>query len=518
MKALRQISALLVVGASIWFLWPPSPQLSASQVKAGSKGDRKYVLHVSPGLYMPGRRLNPGDPPLKQLQLVADEFEKLNPDTRIEFEDPPTGEREWLVIQLASGTAPDIVNVNVGDVWQDVQKGWYVPLDKWLERPNPYVKPGEPGSKQWWDIFKYQAITRGKAAPDGNSYCVTLDMIETGIFYNKTLFRKLGIAPPKDWADFERIETIIKKAGIVPMLASVDSLADWGLDLTFDQLYRDIRPTLALRMDPRRAKYLKAYLDWDELCFLHKKGFFTKDDPRWREIFRLLKKWRPFLPKDLGSTDNIREFVVGDGAMLWMHSELVDRLVRDPNLNFDWGVFYLPPITSVTSRFGIGAPECVIGGAATQFEVTNSAFGDTKDPETSERLKRCMSFLQFVTLPRNCQRITNETSALLPNAVGTEPRPEMKVFDTILKRDFATTKWEYTFDLRFTEVLNRMLLLYMEDGISLDGFMDWIDSNVDLATANIERRKNLDLSPFEPLWKRAAPLRAHMKELPVEAR
>ncbi len=517
MKVIRLISAAVIILASIWFLWPDTSK-SLQVASSGGRHDRKYVLRVAPGLYLPGRRLNAGDPPLVQLRAVADQFEALNPDTRIEFEDPPANQREWLVIQLASGTAPDIVNVNVEDVWQDVQKGWYVPLDQWLNQPNPYVKKGEPGSSQWWDIFKYQAITRGKAAPDGKSYCITLDMIETGIFYNKTIFKQLGLVPPKDWADFERIQTKIQATGKVPMLADAGALADWGVDLAFDQIYRDIRPTLALKIDPKRAGYLKAYLDWDEICFLQKKGFFTKSDVRWPEVFRHLKKWRKFMPKDLGSTDNLREFIAGNGAMLWMHSQFVDRLVRDPHLGFDWGVFYLPPITKETCRFAIGVPECVIGGAATQLEVTNSAFGDTKDAKTSERLKRCVSFLQFLTLSKNCEKIVNEAPALLPNAVNTKPRPEMMVFDEILKRDYTTTKWEYTFDLRFSEVLNRMLLLYLQDGITDDGFMEWMNSNVALACANVERRKNLDLSPFEPLWKKAAPLRAKMKELPVEAR
>ena len=29
---------------------------------------------------------------------------------------------------------------------------------------------------------------RGKAAPDGGIYCISFDMVETGIFYNKTKF------------------------------------------------------------------------------------------------------------------------------------------------------------------------------------------------------------------------------------------------------------------------------------------------------------------------------------------
>jgi len=30
--------------------------------------------------------------------------------------------REWLVTQLSSGAAPDVIQINVEDVWQDIQK------------------------------------------------------------------------------------------------------------------------------------------------------------------------------------------------------------------------------------------------------------------------------------------------------------------------------------------------------------------------------------------------------------
>jgi len=83
------------------------------------------------------------------------------------------------------------------------------PLDVFLEAPNPFVvekgDPALPGAKQWWDMFIYQAISRGKAAPDNRNYCLTFDMIETGIFYNKTLFAQLGLKPPETWGEFIQI-------------------------------------------------------------------------------------------------------------------------------------------------------------------------------------------------------------------------------------------------------------------------------------------------------------------------
>lgn len=494
------------------------PEASASPGASRATGNRKHTIRVVPDFYMPGKRNNPGDPPLKGMREVADEFERLHPDTRIEFLDAPVGQREWLVTQLASGQAPDIINVNVENVWQDVQKGWYVPLDDYLEAPNRFANPGEPGSRQWWDAFQYQAISRGKAGPDGRMYCITLDMIETGIFYNKKIFNELGLQPPKDWEEFRRIQQKIKEAGYVPMLADMPSLADWGVDLIFDQLYRDIRPVIDLRSDPKRADYLKGYLDWDEIAFLNRKGFFTKEDSRWREVFRTLKSWRAYMPKDIGSVDNVREFVQGRAGMIWSSSLFVPRLKSNKSRTFDYGIFYLPPLTKETSPYASGVDQCVIGGAATQLVVTNSAFNDTGDMKNSEKLERTIDFLRFITMPKQADRIVNEQIALLPNTVGVQPQRELQDFAEILKRDYTTTKWVYTFDLRFSEIVNRMLYLFMVDGATEEEFMDWMDKNVRSATTTIARRKKLDFAPLEAEWQARADQIAKLADLPKEAR
>lgn len=519
MVQFRHLTLATVVLLGLWALRAPNETAERGGSDAGASratGRRPIVIRVAPDFYMPGKRVNPGDPPIKAFREIGDEFEKKFPDTRVEFLDVPVGQREWVVTQLAGGQAPEIVNINVEEVWQDVQKGWYLPLDKYLEAPNEFV----PGNRQWWDLFRYQDISRSKAAPDGKMYCITLDMIETGLFYNKTLFRKLGIEPPKDWAEFEQIQKKIADAGYTPMLVPATSLTDWGIDLVFDQLYRDIRPTLDVRDDKKRDMFYKGYLDWDEISYLHqKRGFFSKDDPRWVETFRLLKDWRKFMPDDIGTKDMRREFVQGNGAMIWESSLFVQALVKDPHRTFDWGMFYLPPITKETSRFAGGYPQCIIGEAATQFSVTNSAISDTGDPNTSKKLKRCVQFLEFATTPKNCDSVVNEMTALMPNVVGVPTQPDLAPFvKNLEEHPYTTAKWSFTFDLRFREILNRMFYLYLVGGMSEAEFLDWMQKDLDTAADTIIRRKNLDLTPLDASWHHLAPLRETMKELPNEAK
>ena len=199
----------------------------------------------------------------------------------------------------------------------------------------------------------------------------------------------------------------------------------------------------------------------------------------------------------------------------------VNRLLADPNRGFDFGIFYLPPISSSYSRFAHGKDMCVIGGSAMQYSITNSAVSDI-DPklpfaqriEQSERLKRVVAFLQFLTTPANCDMVVNEQIALLPNVKGVEPHPELQPFDDILQRHYSMTKWLYTFDNQWNQVLMRMLELYLNDGIDREHFTQVIEQDLERATQRITKRKSLDFTALKKAWDERAAKRAAFKELP----
>jgi ABC-type glycerol-3-phosphate transport system substrate-binding protein len=529
----KHLFLIAVLAVASWGLWPTQQpgEIASLRRRTSLNPHAKYVIRMSPAQYMPGTIPQNVGEPLTAFNRVADEFERKFPDTAIEFVEVPSSQREWLVTQLSAEQAPDIFNTNVEDVWQDVQKDWYVPLDQWLEQPNPFVKPGAPGSRQWWDIFKYQSIYRGTRAPNGKMYSIAYDMVETGVFYNKSIFRRLDLHEPLDWSEFLQVQRKLKEAGYVPLMCSGQFLSDWGVDLLFDQLYHGINDLIDLRKETGdRAEYLSNYLDWDEICFLHSKGFFTEGDPRWRDTFRLLKEWRPYLQQSITpgtgvGADFMRDFITQKSAMYWTGSWDVQKLARDPDVSFEWGVFYLPRLTTAQSPYACNCDMCVIGGSAMQYCLSNSAVSDTprelpmqQRMEKSERLKRCIAFLQFMTIPDNANAVVNEPTMFLPDIVGVAPHRELLPFDEFLKRRYTTTKWCYTFDLRFNDILIRMLTLYLNDGIDEDGFLRWMTQNLDDACDNITRRKNLDFSEFEKVWQQRAGLRRALPGLPPQAR
>ena len=531
-SAIKHVSLIAILFTAAYFLLPSSDTdddtSAADTMQPESQSrDVKFLLKISPGnAFLPDSTPFGVVKPLQGFKRLVRAFEARHPDTRIEIVNVPIV-REYLVTQLSSGAAPDVVVVNVEDVWVDVQKGWYVPLDSFLEAPNPFVveknQPDLPGSVQWWDMFKYQAISRGKAAPNGKNYCLSMTMVETGILYNKTMFKRLGLEPPADWDQFLRILQKCRAEEITPLLMDLGSFSDWAKDLIFDQLYYDLLPGIDLKRDAEREAYLQGYLDPEELVFLHGKGFFTRQDPRYVQVWQIMRDLREYVNKDISSTDLTREFVTQRAAMLWSGSWLTGRLTMDRKLGFEWGVFYLPRFTKNTSQYASGEPMCVIGGSASQYEVTNSALSDT-DPSLpieermakSERLKRVIAFLQFYCLPENSEMVVNEFPCHLPNIVGVEPLPVLDPFAEILERRYTTTKWLFSFDLRYSYINNRMLAMYLADGIDLDEFMDWQVKNIAAASRNLLRRKNPDMDALEAEWLRLAPVRAGMKDLPPE--
>lgn len=517
----------VILAVSAWlFLAPTEDDLTAPRSPAQERKevsqDAEYIIRMSPGpFYMPGAIPSGIGSPLKGFTIVTRAFEERFPDTRIVLDNVPT-RREYLVTQLSSGRAPDIVMVNVEDVWVDSQKGWYLPLDEYLDAPNPFVReksdPAAPGYNHWWDMFRYQAISRGKSGPDGRYYCLSYDMVETGIYYNKSIFLQLGVQAPDTWEKLIETMQTIRAAGYVPLALSIVDLSDWAVDLFIDQLYDQLLPGIDLAKDPVREPYLQGYLDDDELCFLHGQGFFAGQDPRYVEVWRLLHDLRRFCSKNIGAAgiENSRDFVNQKAAMLWTSSNFTHRLVSDRQLEFEWGVFYLPAFTRANTRFAADPPRpmCVIGGSADQFEVTNSAYNDTGDPATSEKLKRVIAFLQFICVPEYYEQIVNEYTCFLSNIVGVPSRPELKPFEQILKRQYTTTKLSFTFDLRFNEIMQRMLALYLDDGVSLKEFLVWQDANFDAAVRNLLSRKPIDMARLNESWEALAPARAQFRELP----
>jgi raffinose/stachyose/melibiose transport system substrate-binding protein len=485
----------VILAASILALAACGREARAPADIAGGEAGVRKTIRVEMNYYTPGCVPQGIGEPVKQARVLADEWERLHPGNKIKYRmflQTSNSEGEWIKTQLLGGIAPEIINMNAEVSWQDVGKGWYVPLDEYLERPNPYV----PGNKRWLDTFVNQALVQAKRAPDGKLYCIPIDIVETGLFYNKTLLRKHGIERmPETWAEMMSMIDTLNAAGITPMTSENSLGSDWGQDIIFEMLYHDILPLMDLLPSrPDAEGYLGHYLEPQEAGFLFTKGFFTQHDPRWREMNRLLKDWRRGWAKELKNTDPLRTFLIGRLAILWTGSWFIRRMATDPYVDFEWGVAYLPPITRETSRYASGTPATVIGGAAVQLHVTNSAL-------INDNIEECIDFLMFISAPQSIEALASEALVFIPNIVGAKVDERLAPFQEIFQRRYCAIKWLDSFDGEPKKYWRRMLDYYLNDGVDLDGYIEMLDGNFAAWVAAHHNEGGWDFSTMERVWR-----------------
>ncbi len=440
---------------------------------------RKYRIVMYAWDYRPDFTPQAIGSPNKAITEVAAEYMTLHPDVYVDFRVVGTRgdatEGDWMKPQLMEGIAPDIIGVNTEIVWPDVDKGWWVSLEPYMARPNPYIPEGQTGSEQWWDLFANPALTKAKRAPNGQLYSISYDLVETGIFYNKDIFRKCGIdvpggwQGPSDWREFVSIQKRIERHGYIPLIMRIEWARDWAQDFLFDQLFYEILDEIDREKGPAdEEEYLRGYLFPKEMCWLIKNGYFAPASRRYAEVWRLMREWRQFWNRDLSNTDQNRLFLLQKGAMLWDGSWMIRRMKLDPLVKFDWGIFYLPPITKETSPYACGAEPAVIGGAGVQYSVSNSAV-------RRNQVDQAIDFLHFLTRPDNAEKIINEAGLFIPNIIGAQMSRELAPFAEIIRHRYCTVKWLNSFRTEFTDMNQRLIELFLGDGISLDEFLERAD-------------------------------------------
>jgi raffinose/stachyose/melibiose transport system substrate-binding protein len=432
------------------------------------------TITMVPGEYMPGRRPGGVGPSLKALERAVEEYRNLHPHVTIVLRQVGGAdlvEGEYIKTQIMGGIAPDIVQINTEAVWPDIDKGWWISFDEYFDQPNPYIAAGQPGSERWWNAFANVALTKAKRAPNGKLYSLTMDLVETGIFYNRDLFRALDLSVPQTWAEFLELQQMFKDAGYVPLAVSIHQAVDWAQDFLFDQMYYPILDQIdRIKGTEDEEEYMQGYLYAKELAWNIMEGNISSGNVRYREMWKLMREWRQFWPRDLLNTDSLRLFLLQRSPMTWQASPMVRRLLYDELAGFEWGVFYLPPITEDCHRVGSGVDPAVIGGAGMQYSVTRMA----KD---RGHLDQVMDFLAFLTTPERGGAMVNEAGLFIPNVAGFDMSPALEPFQEIIRHRYGTTKWVYTLDNRFNDTNHRLIDLFLGDYLSLDEFLKRMDQN-----------------------------------------
>ncbi|MEW1719349.1 extracellular solute-binding protein [Streptomyces sp. NPDC093109] len=141
------------------------------------------------------------------LAPMVKQFEKDNPGTKVQLVPVTASSNDYYTkLQLmmrSPSTAPDLVYEDTATINSDIASGYLKPLDDYIAKWSD------------WSQFADASKAAVKSGTDGKTYGVPDNTDTRGIWYNKKIFAKAGIAvpwQPKTWADVLAAAKKIKAA------------------------------------------------------------------------------------------------------------------------------------------------------------------------------------------------------------------------------------------------------------------------------------------------------------------
>jgi raffinose/stachyose/melibiose transport system substrate-binding protein len=143
----------------------------------------------------------------KSIRATIDKFQKDHPEIQLDAQAiPPDGYRQRLKTVAAANQIPDVFLMYPGTAAQEFFNGDLVqPITPLLDK--------YPDWKNNFNKGSYDTYTN-----KGQVYAVPLASAPTSImFYNKALFDKYKVSPPKTWSDLLAVIKVFKDNNITPI-------------------------------------------------------------------------------------------------------------------------------------------------------------------------------------------------------------------------------------------------------------------------------------------------------------
>jgi raffinose/stachyose/melibiose transport system substrate-binding protein len=220
---------------------------------------------------------------------------------------PQDSMRTVLQTQLRSGEGPDVFNWGSGPGYAGA-----------LAEAGLLYDLTDAYEKYDWPVYDF---AKERVTFDGKTYGVPGEMETLGLFYNKDLLTKLGVAPPKNLADLKAAAKKIKAAGVVPLAVS-DKEGWQGGHLLSMALSSDVGSEGAEAL-------INGETSWDS-----------------PEVVRALQVWKdlqdagalPKSPTSVGYDAANAQFYSGDAAMVPTGS----WQINDYETNADFEIGFIP--------------------------------------------------------------------------------------------------------------------------------------------------------------------------------
>jgi multiple sugar transport system substrate-binding protein len=254
--------------------------------------------------------------PKAAFQAVVDGFMKANPDVKVKINTFDHEGYKTSIRNFLSANPPDVVN-------------WYAG-----NRMAPFVKANlfEDVSDIWAKNGLNEKLKSSVSSMtiDGKQWGVPYTYYQWGVYYNKGVFAKNGVAVPKTWDELLAASAKFKAAKIAPFAIGTKAL--WPTGGWFD--YMNLRVNgYKFHMDltngqiPYTDKRVADTFDkWDQLT---KAGYYIADHASY--------DWQDALPA----------LVKGEAAMYLIGNFAVEPLKKAGMTNETLGFFQFPKINDV---------------------------------------------------------------------------------------------------------------------------------------------------------------------------
>jgi ABC-type glycerol-3-phosphate transport system substrate-binding protein len=363
------------------------------------------------------------------LKKAAEEYMKMHPGTKVEIEIRPwEGFEDWLTTQLVGGTAPEVAQSHG---WNEhYARGLAIRYNEYLEKPSPYST-----SPRWADDFLGGLIER-YSSPKQDYCMVPLDSVDNGIYYNKTIFDKLGLKPPTTWTEWFKVNDELKKNNFAPI--GVDgakpnySFFHWGLRIVGDLLQAHKYAKLNAR--PRDENWPKdkvmtdpiatareGMLDGEEIILAFRAG--DLDPTKAPEFAYAYEAFREFLNKyaqpGWQSTDaksNTESFLQQKIVTIFAQTTQLKPWQKDiasmpKDKQFEFSTFLYPNFDPAFSK-DIPMPKWSsrsTGGMGVKIGIPK--------PKTEEIKALAIDFVQWLTSPKGNQIVMDNADPIGPAVI-----------------------------------------------------------------------------------------------------
>lgn len=310
----------------------------------------------------------PTEPKNKYFKEAISEFEKQNPDIKINTEAVLNDSyKKKIRIVLGSDSPPDVFFSWSGEfAYNFVRQDLAMDL---TEEVN--------GDKDWSEQIIDSAF--GPFSLNDKKYGIPWSVDGKAFFYNKEIFKKHGLEEPKTWDDFIHVLDVLKNdSDITPI--SFGSKAPWTISHWIGTLNQRIVDPKVIEKDYSLEPSDNKYTDLGYVTALEK-----------------LNQLVPYFNESVNSVDHeyARQlFKSGDAAISYM--QLAEIGLVQPDMGENLGVFEFPDIQGGKGNPNVvtGAPEGIMISSQTEYPEAALKFVKflTSKPLASTQLEKVSEY------------------------------------------------------------------------------------------------------------------------------